>query len=87
MACLQQESSYISERGVAVPHTSTALSFKMDVLHGQSNTFIPSTLDGNPESGSIDEQTFKHNLDLAIEAYINRVSRWIPILRHNIATI
>ena len=43
---------------------------------GHANTFIPSTLGGScidPESGLIDEQKLKYNLDLAIEAYINRV--------------
>ena len=48
----------------------------MDVSRGHANTFIPSTLGGScvdPVSGSIDEQKLKHNLDLAIEAYVNRV--------------
>ena len=43
---------------------------------GHANTFIPSTLGGScvdPVSGSIDELKLKHNIDIAIEAYVNRV--------------
>ena len=43
---------------------------------GHTNTFIPSTLGGsclNPDTGCIDQQKLKENLDLAITAYISRV--------------
>ena len=43
---------------------------------GHANTFIPSTLGGscmNSETGQVDEQKLKHNLSLAIDAYISRV--------------
>lgn len=44
---------------------------------GHANTFIPSTLGGscmNPDTGQIDEQKLKTNMNLAIDAYISRVS-------------
>lgn len=44
---------------------------------GDANTFIPSTLGGscmNPDSGQVDEQKLRTNMNLAIEAYISRVS-------------
>ena len=44
---------------------------------GHSNTFIPSTLAGsciNPETGVVDNEKLRENLDLAIDAYICRVN-------------
>ena len=42
---------------------------------GHSNLFIPSTLAGNcMESGSIDHNMFKQNLELAIDVYLDRVN-------------
>ena len=43
---------------------------------GHSNTFIPSTLGGScidPTTGNLDQEKLKTNMNLAIEAYINRV--------------
>ena len=43
---------------------------------GHANTFIPSTLKGscvNPETGAVDNNKLKENLDIAIDAYISRV--------------
>ena len=43
---------------------------------GHANTFIPSTLGGScvdPETGSMDHNRLKENLNLAISAYISRV--------------
>ena len=44
---------------------------------GHSNTFIPSTLAGlclDPETGVVDNEKLRENLDLAIDAYICRVN-------------
>lgn len=43
---------------------------------GHANTFIPSTLGGSSmdfETGKVDKLKLKHNLSLAIDAYISRV--------------
>ncbi len=43
---------------------------------GHSNTFIPSTLGGscyNPDTGSLDQDRLKNNMELAMDAYISRV--------------
>ena len=44
---------------------------------GHSNTYIPSTLAGScldPQSGAINEDKLKENLNIAIDAYISRVN-------------
>ena len=44
---------------------------------GHANTFIPSTLKGscvNPETGVVDNNKLKENLEVAIDAYISRVN-------------
>ena len=44
---------------------------------GHSNTFIPSTLGGScydKDTGGVNQDQLKHNLELAITAYISRVS-------------
>lgn len=44
---------------------------------GHANTFIPSTMAGcniDPETGNIDQAKLKENLNLAITAYVSRVS-------------
>ena len=44
---------------------------------GHTNLFIPSTLDGsafNPETGAVDMERVRKNLDLATSVYINRVN-------------
>ena len=43
---------------------------------GHANTFIPSTLKGscvNPDTGVVDNNKLKENLEIAIDAYISRV--------------
>ena len=43
---------------------------------GHANTFIPSTLSGcciDPNSGTVNENRLKENLNMAIDAYISRV--------------
>ena len=45
--------------------------------HGHANTFIPSTLTGactDEQTGKVDESKWKRNMELAIQAYINRVN-------------
>ena len=44
---------------------------------GHSGTFIPSTLGGScidKSTGVVDQEKLKHNLELAISAYISRVN-------------
>ena len=44
---------------------------------GHTNLFIPSTLGGssfNPETGAVDMERVKVNLDLATDVYISRVN-------------
>ena len=45
---------------------------------GHAHTFIPSTLGGscyNQQTGEIDDEKLRRNMDLAIEAYISRVDQ------------
>ena len=45
---------------------------------GHAHTFIPSTLGGscyNQQTGEIDDEKLRRNMDLAIEAYISRVNQ------------
>ena len=44
---------------------------------GHANTFFPSTLTGactDEQTGKVDESKWKRNMELAIQAYINRVN-------------